>query len=111
MGCTPNRQLKYSHESDDNHIITTSYSSNANSILLKKPSIFKGSKNYIHPQIGDYETELENYKNKTVINEILTSLDKNPNLEALGYRKQLGKFCLFISLLVFFNIVFCFFFF
>jgi len=91
MGCTPNRQLIYSHEVEENHIISNAYSTSSNPILLKKPSIFPGSKNYVNPHISDYDKELETYKNKTTIGEILSSLENNPNLETLGYRKPLNE--------------------
>jgi len=82
MGCTaPNRQFKYIHEVDENHVVSKAYLSNT-PIVMKKPGILEGTKNYVNPNLEDYETELEKYKNKTVIGEIISNLEKHPNLEA-----------------------------
>jgi len=89
MGCAPNRQLKYSHEVEENHVISKTKENTY--IISKQSSMLPGSKNYINPNIADYDLELENYKNKTVIGEILQTFQNFPNCEGLGYRKPLNE--------------------
>lgn len=88
MGCNTSKTILYSviEEEEKNNNQTKS----SDPIAIQKPSLYPGTRCYINPHIESWEKEMDNYKGKTVIREILNLMNSQPNLEALGYRKPIN---------------------
>lgn len=77
MGCNPSKQQIYSVTEDQE-----------NNDTPNKQDF------YIHPEINDFNSFTSQYKDHTVVNEIMKNLEANPNQQALGYRKPIdAKTC------------------
>lgn len=88
MGCNTSKQILYSviEEEQQNEL-----GKNLNSFPAKKSSLYPDTKNYINPAVESFEKELDKYRGKSVIGEILKIMADQPNLEALGYRKPINE--------------------
>lgn len=97
MGCSHPNTFIYSVSEDTKKFVNKpstnleranhQFRSSDNQNLSKYP----GTNNYLNPKISSWEEEMEVYKDKTVINQILDMCTNHPNYEGLGYRKPLNE--------------------